>query len=335
MHILLFGKEPVFSMSAIYSPGDTSLLIYILFGTIIGIIASLVSKSVYAVEDLFEKLPVHWMWWPAIGAIAVGLIGFFVPQTLGVGYDNIQHILNNQLGLKILLLLCIFKFLSWVIALGSGTSGGTLAPLLTIGGSLGALFAVLFSKVFPAIPIDPSTAALIGMAAMFAGASRAVLTSIVFALETTGQTNALPSLIGACVMAYFVSFFIMKGSIMTEKIKRRGIHTPDTFEPDPLQGGSVMELVTPVHIPGRTMPCIFSSDDVGLAAEIMGKYNESELLVLDNKQSMKEIGVITSASILKYYSSLKEKEVSYDSPGKTRRLMVHGRKLMRKIDERL
>jgi len=162
------------------------------------------------------------------------------------------------------------------------------------------------------------------------------LTSIVFALETTGQTNGLLPLIGACIAAYFVSFILMKGgTIMTEKIKRRGIHAPDTYVPDPFQAGSVAELVTPIKSGGHTMPCIFSSDDVGLAAEIMGKYNENELLVLDNKQTMNEIGVITAASILKYYSNQKEKEISYDSPGKTKRLMVQGRKLIRKIDERI
>jgi H+/Cl- antiporter ClcA len=334
MHIILFDKSPVFAMQPIPVATNTALLTYILFGGIIGLFASLVSKSVYAIEDLFEKIRIHWMWWPALGGLVVGIIGFFSPITLGVGYDNIQNLLNAKQSLNILLSLCLLKYLSWAIALGSGTSGGTLAPLLTIGGSLGALLAMIFAYIFPGTQIDPATTALIGMAAMFAGASRAILTSIVFALETTSQTNGLLPLIGACIAAYLVSFILMKGSsIMTEKIKRRGISTPDTFEPDPLQAGSVMDLITPIHLPMKTTPCIFSSDDVGLAAEIMGKYNAPELLVLDNKQSMKEIGVITSASILKYYSALKQKEISYDSPGKTKRLMVQGRKFIRKIDD--
>jgi len=171
------------------------------------------------------------MWWPALGAVAIGAIGYFAPHTMGVGYDNIQRLLTGTAPLQMVLSLCLLKYLSWSISLGSGTSGGTLAPLFTIGGALGVLLGSLLLKYFPACPINLPTAALIGMAAMFAGASRAWLTSIVFALETTGQINGLLPLLGACVAAYFVSFFLMKGSIMTEKIRRRGVKTPDAYEP--------------------------------------------------------------------------------------------------------
>ena len=132
-------------------------------------------------------------------------------------------LLTGALPLSMLLTLCFLKYTSWVIALSSGTSGGTLAPLFTIGGATGALLGMLIVKMFPASGINIATAALIGMAAMFAGASRAILTSIVFLLETTAQPHALLPLIGACTAAYFVSFFLMKGSIMTEKIERRGV----------------------------------------------------------------------------------------------------------------
>src|SRR5205823_5208770 len=117
------------------------------------------------------KLPIHWMWWPALGGIAVGVIGYFVPRTLGVGYDNISGFLNGSFTVQTLLLLCVFKFLSWSIALGSGTSGGTLAPLFTIGGAMGSLAAVGIHVIFPKIGLDARMAGLIGMAAMFAGAS--------------------------------------------------------------------------------------------------------------------------------------------------------------------
>src|SRR5262249_29366250 len=154
-------------MGAIPVPSGTDLVIYMCIGLIIGVLASLISKSVYAVEDLFEKLPVHWMWWPAIGAIAVGVVGYFAPLTMGVGYDNIQHLLGGSLPLLILFSLCVLKYISWVIALGSGTSGGTLAPLFTIGGALGSLLGMCLLYFFPSLGIALSTAALVGMAAMF------------------------------------------------------------------------------------------------------------------------------------------------------------------------
>ena len=100
------------------------------------------TRAVYAVEDLFDLLPIHWMWWPAIGAVAVGVIGYFAPNTLGVGYDNISHAISYSLTVKAMAILCVLKFTSWCIALGSGTSGGTLAPLFTIGSTLGALMGV-------------------------------------------------------------------------------------------------------------------------------------------------------------------------------------------------
>lgn len=332
MHILLFGKEPVFAMPHIPTATDGALAIYVLFGLIIGIIASLVSRSVYAVEDLFEKLPVHWMWWPAIGAIAIGVVGYFAPHTMGVGYDNIRYLLSGETSFTLLFSLCLLKYISWVISLGSGTSGGTLAPLFTIGGGLGALLGAAALHIFPSLEINMATAALIGMAAMFAGASRALLTSIVFALETTGEVNGLLPVLGACVAAYFVSFFFMEGSIMTEKIKRRGVMTPDAYEPDVLQGITVKQLLVPLLSSDKTtgMPYLYTTDDVGFAAEMMGKYHTSRLLVLENKETGKVCGIITSTAILGYYSRQKQKEHTYHSPGRTRRMLVQGRKLFQR-----
>ena len=243
MHYVLFSTGPAFAMPDIPQPSSIAMVTYVLMGVIIGVAASLVSKSVYFVEDLFEKLPIHWMWWPAIGAVAVGIIGYFAPFTLGVGYINIQHLLNGTLPLYMLFSLCFLKFLSWCISLGSGTSGGTLAPLLTIGGAFGSLLGIVILKFFPGCGITIMTCALVGMAAMFAGASRALLTSIVFALESTMQPHGLLPLMGACTASYFISFFLMKGSIMTEKIERRGVSTPNSFEPDILQQVLVKEVL--------------------------------------------------------------------------------------------
>ncbi len=235
MHFIMFGKEAVFAMPAIPEPSSMALVTYVVLGIIIGIAAALVSKSIYLIEDLFEKLPLHWMWWPAIGAVAVGVIGYFAPLTLGVGYSNISTLLTGNVPLYMLFTLSLMKFLSWSISLGSGTSGGTLAPLLTIGGAFGSVLGVVTLKFFPGSDINIMTCALIGMAAMFAGASRALLTSIVFALEATMQPHGLLPLMGACTASYFISFFLMKGSIMTEKMERRGVSAPHSLEPDILQ----------------------------------------------------------------------------------------------------
>lgn len=239
-HYLLFESGVVFPMEAPLMPASSlALFFYSLMGIAIGLLSVGVTKIVYFIEDLFEKLPIHWAWWPAIGGLFVGLIGFFAPRTLGVGYSNIIDILSGNLSIQILLSLCLLKFASWAISLGSGTSGGTLAPLLTIGGALGALFGGLILFWFPGSGVVVPMAALIGMSAMFAGASRAFLTSIVFALETTGQAHALLPLLASCTAAYFVSYFIMENTIMTEKIKRRGVKTPDSYEPDVLEKISV------------------------------------------------------------------------------------------------
>ena len=333
MHILLFGKQPVFEMPAIPVPTNGALIFYVFFGALMGVTASWVSKSVYVIEDLFEKLPVHWMWWPAIGAVVVGVVGYFAPSTMGVGYDNIRHLLSGSLPLGVLFSLCILKYVSWSISLGSGTSGGTLAPLFTIGGALGALSGTLAIQWLPALGLNVATMALVGMAAMFAGASRALLTSIVFALETTGQQHGLLPLMGACAAAYFVSFFLMRGSIMTEKIKRRGVRTPESYQPDILKTAAVEQLLEPMPgNPGELLH-VYDTDDLGFAAELMGRCNQDRLLVVGHEDSSQVRGVITSASILAYYSRQKQKEHKYQSPATTRRMMVQARRWLNRLRE--
>lgn len=242
-HQLLFEAGPFFEMDFIAIPSHEALALYSVLGIIIGVLSVGVSKSVYWIEDQFEKLPLHFMWWPAIGGIAVGIIGYFAPKTLGVGYGNITELLLGSLSLQVIFSLCLLKFLSWAIALGSGTAGGTLAPLMIIGGAAGSLLGSLFMYLFPGIDISLPLAALLGMGAMFAGASRAVLTSIVFFVETTGEANALLPLLAACLASYLVSFIFMKNTIMTEKIERRGVRVPDSYESDSLGKVQVEQVI--------------------------------------------------------------------------------------------
>jgi CBS domain-containing protein len=182
------------------------------------------------------------MWWPALGAIPVGIIGYIAPRTLGVGYDNIDAVLTGALATGPLLALCVLKFASWSVALGSGTSGGTLAPLFTIGGALGALVGTGIALLLPEAGVDPRLAALVGMAAMFAGASRALLASVVFAFETTRQPLGLLPLLGGCSVAWLVSAALMKHSIMTERIARRGRVVPADYTADWLSQWRAGEL---------------------------------------------------------------------------------------------
>jgi CIC family chloride channel protein len=244
-HHLLFKEGVVFPIETTLKIASNSAIgLYGIMGIAVGLLSILVTKTVYFIEDGFEKIPVHWAWYPAIGGLAVGLVGYFAPRTLGVGYNNIIDILSGTMPVQILLSLCLLKFISWAISLGSGTSGGTLAPLLTIGGATGALFGSIILQYLPESGITISLAALVGMSAMFAGASRAFLTSIVFALETTGQFNALLPLLAGCTTAYFTSYFFMENTIMTEKIARRGVKTPHSYEPDVLEKLTVKQVVS-------------------------------------------------------------------------------------------
>ena len=232
MRIKLMGAEAIFSMPEFAPVGLSALALYAVLGLVIGVVAVIVTRIVYWLEDMFEHLPVHWMWWPAIGGLAVGLVGYFAPRTLGVGYDNIADILSNRFSLHLIAFLCVMKFVSWSISLSSGTSGGTLAPLFTIGSGAGATLGALFLWIFPASGLDVRVAALVGMAALFAGASRALLASIVFAFETTHQTNGLLPLLIGSTLAYLVARMLMQNSIMTEKIARRGLKIPEDYDAD-------------------------------------------------------------------------------------------------------
>jgi chloride channel protein, CIC family len=244
VRLKFMGATPIFQMSDVGPPTQTALVFYALIGVLIGVASVGVTRAVYIAEDGFDRLPLHWMWWPALGGLFVGLIGYVAPRTLGVGYYNVRDELSGRLTGQSLFQLCIFKFISWAVALGSGTSGGTLAPLFTIGGAMGGVIGVGAVALFPYVGLNVQVAALIGMAAMFAGASRALLASIVFAFETTLQPQALLPLAVGCVPAFLVSALLMKQTIMTEKIARRGIRVPVDYAADPLEQISIRDVAS-------------------------------------------------------------------------------------------
>ncbi|HKT09617.1 MAG TPA: chloride channel protein [Gemmatimonadaceae bacterium] len=245
VRIAFMGSSPIFPMPNIAQPGGAALATYIVLGAIVGLASVYVTRAVYAIEDGFDKLPIHWMWWPALGGVAVGVIGYFFPHTMGVGYDNIESIVAGNFVGVALLGLVIAKFISWAISLGSGTSGGTLAPLFTIGGGLGSLLGAAVIAVAPSLGVDQRVAALVGMAAIFAGASRALLASVVFAFETTRQPLGLLPLLGGCSAAYLVSLLMMRSTIMTEKLARRGTDVEADYAVDFLSQILVKDVASP------------------------------------------------------------------------------------------
>ena len=288
------GTQAVFPMPHIGTPSGSAMVIYVLLGALIGVASVGVTRIVYGIEDAFEKLPVHWMWWPAIGAAAVGLIGYFFPKTLGVGYENIIHTLSNDWPMKFVALLCLMKFLSWSIALGSGTSGGTLAPLFTIGSGLGALIGAAAQHLLPGAVVDVRIAALVGMAAMFAGASRALLSSIVFAFETTLEPLGLLPLLGGCTASFLVSSLMMRNSIMTEKLHRRGVRVPTEYAADFLDTIRVREMASKAVVSLRADDTV-QTVRTWIASAVVGATHHGFPLV-DAAGSL--VGVLTRRDLL-------------------------------------
>jgi CIC family chloride channel protein len=231
VRVIFNGTAPVFPIANLTQPSPSALVFYAALGAICGLIAVGITSFTYGIEDTFERLGerfhIHWMWWPAFGALVVGVAGILEPRTLGIGYENISGLLSGTIVGRALLILVVLKFLSWAIYLGSGTSGGTMAPLFTIGGGIGAGIGWLAVSAAPFLGVDAGVSGLVGMAALFAGASHALLASIVLAFEVTRQPVGLLPLLLGCSAAYLVSLLFSRYSIMTEKLARRdaGVRT--------------------------------------------------------------------------------------------------------------
>ncbi|EIM93868.1 Cl- channel voltage-gated family protein [Paraburkholderia hospita] len=234
---LLLGSGPLFPLHTI-PLGPIGIVSSAIAGLIAGALSWGLSTWLYKVEDLFGRLPIHWMWWPALGAVAVGVGGYCQPRTLGVGYDVIGDMLQNHLAVQAVIAIVLVKAVIWVIALASGTSGGVLAPLLMMGAGVGALAA-------PYMPGgEPAVWPLIFMAATLGGMMRAPVMAAVFAFELTGDANALLPLLAAAAVAYGFTVLVMRRSILTEKIARRGYHIYREYSIDPLERHFVDEVMT-------------------------------------------------------------------------------------------
>ena len=248
---LLVGSGPLFPFAAATPAGIQPVAISAGIGLITGLEAAILSFILYRIEDAFHRLPIHWMWWPAIGAVVVGIGGLFDIRVLGAGYGSIQALLDGNLVVKAVLLLLVVKAIVWLVALGSGTSGGILAPLLILGGCLGFLIGQY-------LPGDPGFWAMIGMAGVMSGVMRAPMTGALFAAELTNHLSAIPETIAAGASAYAVSVLIMKRSILTEKIARRGRHILREYTVDALEFLLAGQVMTPNP---RTLPGTMSLSD--------------------------------------------------------------------------
>jgi CIC family chloride channel protein len=281
----------------------------LVLGAFLGLVAAGMSRMMYAFEDAFERLPLHWMWWPALGGVGIGIGGLIFPQGLGVGYDNIAKLLHGNAPIAIILGIILVKSLMWSFSLGSGTSGGVLAPLLMIGGAVGALAAQLGH----ATTEMQAFWALIGMGAMLSGSLGVPLTAILFSLEVTHCLPALLPLTLGCVASYLVTALLMPRSILTEKLSRRGYHLTREYGVDPLEIVIIRDLMSPLsgNVSSGELPEVFVYADgtCRSAAELMATEALVSLPVVD-RETDRISGNITLQDLLKGRSKavVREKE---------------------------
>ena len=297
VHLQVLGSGPMFEVAPLDFAIPRALPWYLLLGILCGLAAVVFSKALYWTEDQFEKLPVDELWWPAIGALGLGVIGYFVPRVLGVGYDTIGDILNARLALDLLLVVMLAKAVALVISLGSGTSGGLLAPMFMSSAAMGGAFAVLLNRAFPSLHLSPGAFALVAMGAVFGAASRATFTFIIFAFEITRDYNSVLPLMLVSVLADGIAMVLMpRASIMTEKLARRGLHIHQDYEADILRQVKVKEMMD------TAAPTIPARMTVGELAECIARHEpevsrHQALLVVDDDKRLQ--AVITRGDILR------------------------------------
>jgi H+/Cl- antiporter ClcA len=297
VHMQLLGAGPMFTVRTMDFGVPRVLPFYLLLGVICGLAAVAFSKSLYWVEDQFEKLPVDELWWPGIGALVLGIIGYFVPRVLGVGYDTIGDILNADLALRLLLVVMVAKAVALVVSLGSGTSGGLLAPMFMSSAALGGVFAMGMDRIVPSARLSPGAFALVAMGAVFGAAARAPFSFIIFAFEITRDYNSVLPLMLVTVIADGIAILLMpRSSIMTEKLERRGLHIHQDYETDVLEQVKVSETMD------SEVPVVAADMPVGELAERIARHepevSRHQALVILDKDS-KLAGIVTRGDVLR------------------------------------
>lgn len=314
LRVTLLGAGPMFPVAPHDVMGTGELVAALVVGLIVGFGSCLLTGLVYAFEDLFQKLPIHWMWWPALGALVVGIGGLIDPRVLGVGYDTIHTLMQGQLVGPLLIGLLIAKALVWSVALGSGTSGGVLAPLLIIGGALGALLGQWLPTG------DSGLWAMIGMGAIMGGTMRSPFTGVVFTLELTHDFNILPALFIGSVAALGVTVLVLRRSILTEKLARRGHHIAREYSVD------LFELMRVGEVMDRQAPTIPAEMTVGELSEriAQGDPNISRrqgTLILGEDQKL--AAIITRGDVLRAIEAYPAGNISVLEAGESRLVVTY------------
>jgi H+/Cl- antiporter ClcA len=326
VHVRLLGGGPMFTVVPVDFGIPKALPFYLILGVICGFAAVGFSKLLYWVEDQFDKLPIDELWWPAIGALGLGIIGYFVPRVLGVGYDTIGDILNANLALKLLLVVMVAKAVALVVSLGSGTSGGLLAPMFMSSAALGGAYAMIVDRVYPSAHLAAGAFALVAMGAVFGAASRATFTFIIFAFEITRDYNSVLPLMLVSVIADGIAMYLMpKSSIMTEKLARRGMRIHTDYETDVLQQVSVEDVMD------RDLPAISSGMSVAQLAERIARRDpevsrHEGLLILDADGRLE--GIITRSDILRAFEKDGEGKMSVLDAGTRDVVITHPDELL-------
>jgi H+/Cl- antiporter ClcA/predicted transcriptional regulator len=290
MHAALFSPGPLFHVPAHDYAGLSSLPVFAAVGVACGLLAIVICRGLYFVEDGFRRLPVSEFWHPVLGAIGFATVGLLVPEALGVGYGTINEILANKFAIGALTSLMIAKAVAWWLALGSGTSGGTLAPILLISGAFGGLLGALINEAAPGLHLSPGAVALVAMGATFGAATRATFTAIVFAFELTQDYRAILPIMLAAVIADLVAGALLDHGLMTEKLARRGLHVPLDYAPDYLQATAVGAAMT------SDVAVLGANDTVGDArARVDGSPHSAYPLVDADRRC---VGIVSRTDLL-------------------------------------
>jgi CIC family chloride channel protein len=297
VHMQLLGAGPMFTVKEVVFGIPGSLPFYVVLGLLCGLAAVGFSRLLYWTEDQFDKLPIDELWWPAIGALGLGIIGYFVPRVLGVGYDTISDILNGSLVLKVLLVVMVAKAAALVISLGSGTSGGLLAPMFMSSAAMGGAFAIAINWIYPAAHLSPGAFALVAMGAVFGAASRATFAFIIFAFEITRDYNSVLPLMLVSVIATGLAMLLEpNASIMTEKLRRRGLRIHQEYETDILQQVFVSETMD------KDVPTIAAEMTVNELSDRIARNDPAAsrhqgMVLLDQKGKL--AGIVTRGDVLR------------------------------------
>jgi len=319
----LLGAPPLFPVESHEYLGAFGLIAAAGVGLVAGVFSSLVTAALYKVEDAFGRLKLHWMWWPALGGVAVGVLGWIEPRALGVGYEVIGDLLHGNVALRAAALLVAVKCAMWLIALGSGTSGGVMAPMLIFGACLGTIE----SSVLPAA--GAGLWPLVSMAAILGGMMRVPFTAVLFAFELTLDVHALPPLLVAAITAYAFTVLVMKRSILTEKVARRGYDLFREYMVDPLERVRVGEIMTRdvMTIPGSTTVAELLDRHFG------GSRKHRGYPVVDDDGRL--VGVLTGASLIDLPDTVVASTATAQDLVRTHPVVVDARESCRVAAERM